>query len=244
MTNQSKTATEFTKLSEMLILHGENLVASRKRLKEEIDNFRLKFKGEVIKFAGNQVDLTQIKQAVESSSLFGQNRLIVIENLFSGSPSTEKQKIVGYLKQNLPKNLLIWEKRKIDNRVLAHFKAQVFQFDLTPIIFRFLDSLVPNNQKFSLSLLHQCFDQDAPEIVFYMLGRQIRLLIIAADLGENGLIEIPEWKRKKLISQAKEFSLTKLLQLYRQLLKIDWQQKTGQTPFDLASQLDLFIASL
>jgi len=77
-----------------------------------------------------------------------------------------------------------------------------------------------------------------------MLGRQIRLLIIAADLGENGLIEIPEWKRKKLISQAKEFSLTKLLQLYRQLLKIDWQQKTGQTPFDLASQLDLFIASL
>jgi len=80
----------------MLILHGENLVASRKRLKEEIDNFRLKFKGEVIKFAGNQVDLTQIKQAVESSSLFGQNRLIVIENLFSGSPSTEKQKIVGF----------------------------------------------------------------------------------------------------------------------------------------------------
>jgi DNA polymerase III delta subunit len=228
----------------MLILHGENLVASRKRLKEEIDNFKLKFKGEVVRFAGNQLDLTQIKQAVESSSLFGQNRLIVIENLFSSPPSTEKQKIIDYLKQTSPKNLLIWERKKIDNRVLIPFKAREIKFDLTPIIFRFLDSLAPNNQKLSLSLLHQCLVLNTPEMVFYMLGRQIRLLIIAADLGENGLIEIPQWRQNKLISQAKKFGLTRLLQLYRQLLKIDWQQKTGQTPFDLTSQLDLFIASL
>lgn len=231
-------------MSEMLIFHGGNLVTSRKRLKEEIDNFKLRFKGEVVRLEGDKLNLTQIKQAVESSSLFGKNRLIVIESFFSAPPSAEKQKIIDYLKKTSPKNLLIWEGKKIDGRILVPFKARLVQFDLTPVIFRFLDSLAPGNQKISLFLLHQCLSQDTPEMIFYMLGRQIRLLIIAADLGEKGLTQVPEWKRNKLISQAEKFGLTRLLQLYRQLLKIDWQQKTGQTPFDLASQLDLFIASL
>lgn len=228
----------------MLILHGENLVASRKRLKEEIDNFRLKFKGEVVKFEGSQLDLTQIKQAVEASSLFGLQRLVVIENLFSSLSSAEKQKIVNYLKQDLPKNLLVWERKKIDNRILTPFRTRTIQFDLTPIIFRFLDSLAPNDQKLSLSLFHQCLAQDSPEMIFYMLTRQIKLLIIAKDLGKKGLTQMAGWQQDRLIRQAKRFDIAQLIKIYQQLLKIDWQQKTGQAPYNLASQLDLFLASL
>lgn len=234
----------FSRLSEMLIFHGENLVTSRKRLKEEIDNFKLRFKGEVVRFEGDKLNLTQIKQAVESSSLFGKNRLIVIESFFSAPPSAEKQKIIDYLKKTSPKNLLIWEGKKIDGRILVPFKARLAQFDLTPVIFHFLDSLAPDNQKISLFLLHQCLNQDTPEMIFYMLTRQIKLLIIAKDLGKNGLTQMAGWQQDRLIRQAKKFNLPQLIETYRQLLKIDWQQKTGQTPFDLASQLDLFIASL
>jgi len=235
----------------MLILHGENIVLSRKRLTEKIGEFKTRLKGstlqkgEIIRLEGKTTNLTELKQAVESGSLFGQERLVVIENIFSCRPSKEKEEILGYLKKNNPENLIIWEGKTIDGRVLTPFSGvKVEKFALTPIIFKFLDSLAPGNQKNSLFLLHQCLNQELPEMVFYMLARQVRLLIIAADLGEKGLSNLSEWQRVKFLRQAKKFNLGQLLHLYRQLLKIDWQQKTGETPLSLASQLDLLIACL
>lgn len=227
----------------MLILHGENLVASRAGLGQKVNHYRT-LGAEIIKLAGSQLNLTQITQTLESSSMFAENRLVVIENLFSALSSTEKEKIISYLKKFSPENLILWEGKKIDGRILARLKAEVILYDLAPIIFRFLDSLAPGNQKNSIWLLHQCLVKDPPELVFYMLGRQIRLLILAADLGSKGLTGMPEWKKGKLVSQAKKFGLVKLLKLYQALLKIEYQQKTGQTPFSLTSQLDLFLATL
>lgn len=227
----------------MLILHGENLVASRVDLTRRISHHKT-LGDEIIKFVGNQLNLTQITQALESNSIFGQKRLVVIENLLSAARSAEKEKNLNYLKQTSPENLILWEGKKIDGRILAHFKAKAILYDLAPIIFRFLDSLAPGNQRNSIWLLHQCLAKDPPELVFYMLGRQIKSLILAADLGLRGLSGMPEWKKSKIISQAKKFGLDKLLKLYRVLLNIEYQQKTGQTPFSLTSQLDLFLATL
>jgi len=39
------------------------------------------------------------------------------------------------------------------------------------------------------------------------LSRQIRLLILAADLGEKGLNQMKDWQKEKLIRQAKRFGL-------------------------------------
>ncbi len=225
----------------MLILHGENIVLSRKRLNEKITNF----KGEVVRLEGNQINLTKLKQVVESQSLFGQDRLIIIENVFARRPSKEKEETLHYLKKNSPDNLIVWEGKKIDGRVLASFSgAKVEKFALTPLVFHFLDSLAPDNQKNSLTLLHQCLNQDSTEMVFYMLARQIRFLIMANDLGEKGLKNMASWQKTKLTRQAKKFTLPQLLSLHRKLLKIDWQQKTGQASLPLSSQLDLLIASL
>lgn len=225
----------------MLVLQGENIVLSRKRLIEIAG----RFKGETLRLEGDQLDLTQLKQALESQSLFGAERLVVIENLFSRRPSKAKEETLHYLKAENPENLVIWEGKKIDGRTLASFnKAKVENFELTPFIFKFLDSLAPGNQKKSLTLLHQCLEQDLPEIVFYMLARQVRLLLLAKDLGKKGLAKMASWQQNKLGQQASKFELMKLLQLHQQLLKIDWQQKTGQSPLSLASQLDLLVASL
>jgi len=227
-----------------MILHGENNLLSRQRLTSEIANFKNKTQGEVLKFEGSNLSSMDLRQALESPSLLGKIYLVVIENLFSGRISKEKEKIINYLKREWPKNLIIWEGKKIDGRTLTSFKGQVLRFDLDPVIFRFLDSLSPGKAKISLTLLHQCLTQDPPEIIFFMLARQIRHLILAADLGKKGLGQMESWRAEKLIRQARYFTLIKLMKIYRQLLKIEVQQKTGQTPFTLSSQLDLLIASL
>jgi len=228
----------------MMILHGENNLLSRQRLTSEIANFKNKTQGEVLKFEGSSLILMDLRQALESSSLLGEIYLVVIENLFSRRISKEKQKIIDYLKKTVAQNLIIWEGKKIDGRTLTSFKGQVLRFDLDPVIFRFLDSLSPGKAKISLTLLHQCLTQDPPEIIFFMLARQIRFLILAADLGKKGLGQMESWRAEKLIRQARYFTLIKLMKIYRQLLKIEVQQKTGQTPFTLSSQLDLLVASL
>jgi DNA polymerase III delta subunit len=239
----------------MMILHGENNLLSRQKLTNEIANFKLKTQGEILRHDGHNLNLMDLRQSLESASLFrakretrvsllGDSRLVIIENLFSGRVGKEKQKIIDYLKKTVAQNLIIWEGKKIDGRTLTSFKGQVLRFDLDPVIFRFLDSLSPGKAKISLTLLHQCLTQDPPEIIFFMLARQIRHLILAADLGKKGLGQMESWRAEKLIRQARYFTLIKLMKIYRQLLKIEVQQKTGQTPFTLSSQLDLLIASL
>jgi DNA polymerase III delta subunit len=52
------------------------------------------------------------------------------------------------------------------------------------------------------------------------------------------------WQQAKFLRQAQRFSLEQLLKIHRQLLKIDYEQKTGRAVLPLASQLDLLITDL
>ncbi len=227
----------------MIILHGENTVLSRQKLKEEIETLRARNKEEVLKFEGNNLKLNELQEAIEAPSLLEKNHLIIIENIFSGRQSQAKKKIIDYLRKSDPSNLIVWEGKKIDGQVLSSFKNQILRFDLPLVVFRFLDSLSPGNAKQSIVLFHQSLEKDPPELIFYLLSRQIRLLILAADLGEKGLNQMKDWQKEKLIRQAKRFGLKKLINIYKELLEIDWQQKTGQSSFSIVSQLDLFLAS-
>lgn len=224
----------------MIILHGENLVASRQQLSTLKENFS----GEIISFAGEKLNLTQLKQALESLSIFKKEKLIIIENLFTRQSSQEKESLLKYLKESQPENLIVWEGKTIDGRSLTPFKlAKIQKFTLSALIFKFVDSLAPQNKRNSLYWLGQCLKKDAPEVVFYMLSRQIRLLIIAKDLGAKDLTRLAPWQKAKFVNQAQKFTLKQLVNLYQRLLQIDWQQKTGQSALPLASQLDLLIAS-
>jgi len=224
----------------MLILHGENTAQSRQYLNKKITNF----KGEVIKLEGEKISLTELQQAVESQSIFFPDKLIIIFGLFSRKPGKEKEKLLTYCRKEDPRNLIIWEGKKIDGRILSHFSgARVELFELPKIVYKFLDALSPIKRGYSLILLHRCLKRELPQRVFYFLCRHIENLITAADLGRSGLKEFPSWKQEKLIKQAKTLGLERLIKIYEMLLEIDYQQKTGQSPFSLISSLDLLIAS-
>ena len=97
----------------MLILHGDNQVATRQKLSNQLKNFS----GEKVTLDGEKINITQLIQATESSSLFGQDKLIIIENLFSRRPSKEKDALIEKLK-SLPENCIVWERKSIDGRSL------------------------------------------------------------------------------------------------------------------------------
>ena len=224
----------------MLIIHGDNQVESRQFLISQIEQAKTKDK-EVVRFEGKKIELERLHQALEGLSLLRKKKLVVIENLLTKSP---QKSIIDYLIKNQPRNLIIWEGKEISQTKINKFKAQARFFKLPPIIFKFLDALLPGNSRRSLSLLKQAVGQSSAENVFYMLARQIRYLIIANQIGKEGLSELHSFQQQKIAGQARKFELSQLLTFHRKLLYIDWQQKTGQAPMDLAGQLDLLVASL
>ena len=235
----------------MLILHGDDLVKSREALTDQKQQAKEEDQ-EIISLLGKSLELSSLVQALESNSLFGKKKLVVIENLFSLPKSRTKDKVLTYLKnqstisnQQLTIKLVIWEEKQIDGRLLKSFsKAKVKSFKLPTVIFKFLDFLEPNNPKSTLSLFHQILKTENPEMVFYMVARRVRELIIAKDLGKVGLTKCAPWQQSRLLSQANKFSLEELLKIHRDLLKIDWQVKTGRTGLSLETLLDLLIADL
>lgn len=229
----------------IFFLHGDNQVLSRQRLNELINQAKTENK-EIIRLDGLKIDLSQILQALESSSLFGQEKLIIIEQLFSRPKSKEKEEIIKYLKkEKISPHLIFWEKKEISGTTTRWLpKDWQYQIFKTPVsIFKFLDSIKPNNQKEVLTYLHQSIRKDSPEMVFYMLARRIKELIIALDLGKEGLKGAP-WQIGKLMHQAGNFSLEQLKSIYAKLLDIDIDIKTGRSFMPLDWHLDLLMINI
>ena len=226
------------------LFHGENAAQSRLRLNELIGEFRKEIK-EVVRLVGDKTAVGEIKQALESHSLFGGERLVIVEGLLGSPPSNRQEKIMEIILQGgstVP--LILWEGREIKGTLLSKFKKdfQIEIFKIPAAVFKFLDSLAPRNSFKMLFELRQI--KEEPERIFALFILRLRQLIIARDLGEKGLGELWDWQRAKILRQAKLFSKEKLEEIYRECLKIDYQQKTSQSPLSLFSTLELLLVNL
>ncbi|MFH0943476.1 MAG: hypothetical protein V1810_04885 [Candidatus Beckwithbacteria bacterium] len=211
------------------IFHGDNFVVSRQSLNQALS---IKPK----RFDGLNLSSESLTQALESNPLFQENQPILIENLLTLPRSKLKESLIKLVLSNQDKQIYLWEKKILTPAVKKQFsKAQVQEFKLPPSLFNFLDSLKVAD--FRLSLIHS-----PAELVFYLFHRRVSQLIQVQTDPQS--VKAVSWQLGKLKSQAKSVSLTKLLELHKQLLEIDEQIKTGQTDVPLSTQLDLLLTTL
>lgn len=228
------------------LIHGDHIVASRAELLRRIEEAKKQGK-EVRQFDGKSLDALTLTQAVESSSLFGGTTLVVIEGLLTRLGKKEKQatQLTDILKQSADTtDIILWEDKEIGKTLIAllgtKFSVQLFK---TPVvIFQLLDGLAPGKAASILGLLHQALARDAAELIFTLLVRRVRQLIQLRDnVTPDGL---QGWQATRLTSQAKSFTMDKLLSMEKKLLEIDISIKTGSSPFPLTQQLELFLVDL
>lgn len=221
------------------LLHGNNIVASRSKLIERIDEARGQGK-EIRQLDGKILDGPALTQAVESSSLFGGNVLVVIEGLLIKLGKKEKfaVQLIDILKRSESTiDIILWEDKEIGKTLIGLLgsKCSVELFKTPVVIFQLLDGM-------RLDLFHQALLIDAPERIFVMIVRRVRELIMVKDgVTPEGL---QGWQAGRLTSQAKSFTMDKLLSMEKKLLEIDVSMKTGTSPFPLAQQLELFFIDL
>jgi DNA polymerase-3 subunit delta len=118
-------------------------------------------------------------------------------------------------------------------------------------IFDMVDALGQRDRQTASRLLHQRLDGgDHPLALQAMMARQIRILIQVKELRQEGLdrtaiatqLGLHPFVVRKALAQERNFSMTQLESIHRQLLDTDVAIKTGQTDPVLA--LDVLIAGL
>jgi DNA polymerase III subunit delta len=117
-------------------------------------------------------------------------------------------------------------------------------------VFDFVDALSNGNGKSAQHLLHRLLETDDPFALWGMVVRQFRLLLQAREILDGRgnkddvarALGVHPFVAEKTTQQAAHFSIETLEAIYRRLLRIDEEVKTGQITLDLA--LDTLVVEL
>jgi len=211
----------------MIILHGEDANKSYGRLVSLTEEFKSN-QFEIIIEDAQTVDITHLRQEIGSSGLFGSLKCFVIKNLLSGTKSKNKDKLIEVLNQETNHEIILWENKAITATVLKKFsQAKVETFSISPVIFKFLDSLRPNNTSNILIGWNNLTKEGTEaEFVFAMLVRQFKLLIQAKS--DPKYLKLAPYPLRLVSQQSNYFDLNHLLDLNQKLTDIDLKIKTGK----------------
>jgi len=192
----------------MQIFHGDNQIASRERFLAT-KQAAIKQGLNIVELSGDQINLPDLTQAVESKSLFGSANSVFIESLFSSRPSNAKKQIIGYLLNKTGENMVIWEPKDVSAQVKD---LPSTKFDLPKYIFNFLDNP-------ALESFHKCLEVMPVEQIFASLATRVH----KALLGQGRI--------------AKNINP-------RELLDLEYKQKTSSPPYDLTSALEIWLTKI
>lgn len=227
------------------LFHGDLQEASRR----ELDSVRQKFAGkEVVVLDGKILTLTDLIQATDSTSLFGSDRLVIVEKLFSKlkPKSSQLESIINFIRQ-IPASceIIFWEDKELSKTIVSLIPkgTDIALFRPDRNVFAFVDSITTKNISESLHLFDETLKNDSPELIFTMLVRQLRYMIMIKDIGKN-IPELSPWQASKFARQADHFSFSELIKLYEKLLDIDIRVKTSSGPFDLTQEIKLFLMTI
>ena len=118
-------------------------------------------------------------------------------------------------------------------------------------VFSAVDAVIEGRADAAVRLVHQLLDSGrAPAYVITMIGRQIRLLLLAKELKAQGVTPAEMGKRlslaryplEKTLAQERRFTTERLIRSHSRLVETDLAIKTGVLDEPLA--LDLLIADL
>ncbi len=128
---------------------------------------------------------------------------------------------------------------------------QVTSYAREANIFSLVDAILEGRRNVAQQLLHRLLQEGAsPSYVLAMITRQLRLIVIAKDLGpklsrpenRNRLGPTSGYGLEKAVKQAKSYTLERIKKAYHKLLEADIAIKTGKYDSDLA--LDLLVVEL
>lgn len=227
------------------IIHGDDIGASRIVLNEIRSNYP---DSQLVD--GNSVTVTDLTQIMAGGDLFNTQKSVIIEHFYAKRKALKEfEALVAIVsEQALTHDIFLWEGKELDKRALSLFKhATVRTYKLPQILFLFLDSIKPQQGKFLVQTYHKLLEHTEAELLFFMLIRQIRLLLALVQKSTEQIDELKRmapWQLSKLQKQAATFSPEQLIALHTQLYELDNAMKTGNLSMPISSALDILLLAI
>jgi DNA polymerase III delta subunit len=221
-----------------ILLHGENVSASREALVELKKNYS---SDSISVFDAKKFDADEFVRACQTPSLLSDRRLIVVEGKL---PITSYQLPIT----SLSVDLVFWlgEELKPSNKLLKQVRelggqTRIFKGAVPKHVFGFLDALGYKNKQKAILELHRLLDQGgSPIYLLTMIVWQVRNLLsvkLAANGGPKPKMAPFVWRKTQ--GQVKNFGEVELVGIFHQLLEAEIALKTTQQKPKLV--LDLLI---
>ena len=168
-------------------------------------------------------------------------------------------KTVDLLAKLVGSNLWVM-KNEIDKLVLFTSGRRIEEEDVKQVatcaqqtnVFVMVDAILAFKAKIAEQSLHQLLEAGAaPTYLLVMIARQVRMVVRAKELRNQGKHEVEiqgklgltaEFALRKTLEQAARYPLARLKEVYRKLLETDLSIKTGKYEGELA--LNILIAEL
>lgn len=228
----------------IILLHGDDRQSSREAmltLKKQFSHLDQRIVN------GKTADENTLVQALESQSVFGVSTAIIIENLLvtlGRKPKALEHVGEIFKRSGQSATIILWEEKEVTPILIKHLGPDVEQklFKIPPVIFSFLDTLRPSNAKQLLSLYGKALEHSAPELIFALLVRRLRILVqFSGGVAPKG---VAPWQLARLTKQARFFTMEQILAMEKQLLDAEYAIKTGNSPYTLSQHLERFLIAL
>ncbi|HVZ58779.1 MAG TPA: hypothetical protein VG935_03455 [Patescibacteria group bacterium] len=227
------------------IVHGSDIAASRNYL----GSLRLSTP-EAVLIDGATISITDFQQALDSGGFFNDGKTIIVEHLYNRKKAKKEfDALIAIIQgKTLENEIILWEDKELDKRSLAIFPhATIKNYKLPQTLFLFLDSLQPSKGRQLVQLFHQALSGADEEMIFFMLIRQVRLLLALHDKTNETIDEakrLAPWQLNKLQRQAKQFSIEQLIVVHTRFFELDKAMKTGELTSSLSTAIDILLLDI
>jgi len=202
----------------IFLIHGADVVLSRKRLEE----IRYKYPDGVTSLVSKDVDYDQLPLLFSTISMFEGNRVVVVEG------KLDNKRLDAKMFDGTDVDLVVWvgEKLRANDGLISSVKElkgsiEFFDAKVDITIFPFLDAISARQRKSALSeYLKLQKTGSEPIYILTMLVWQFRNVIVPENA--SGFVQ------KKALEAKKNFTFEELRRVYYQLLQMDIQMKTGE----------------
>ncbi len=209
----------------LLLLHGNAKIASRKKLIDQ----KLKFDPNNVVIFEEGADLQTILGSISTPSLFSDERLIILEN--------SSEDFADYLLPATDCQLIFWFDHEVSSKKkvldwVKKIKGEIIFFpeEREVSVFPFLDYLASQDKRAYLELQklkNSNFDiQYFITMVFYLL----RNLAVTPKTA-------PQFVKDKLNRQRRDFDRSRITNLYKEVIDLDFKIKSGLLEKDQAEFL-------
>lgn len=233
----------------LYLFHGENITDSRNKYVSQTNRLKEQLPlAETVTLDGLSLTPEYLTQVFQAPSMLGSGRIVLIDSVLSRRPSKAKDGLISLIADESvspESHIVLWEPRTIPTGVLKKLPAvKALESKLSNSMFAFLDALSPGNRAKLSDLLAATLSSEPPELVMFMLVRRVTQLLLIAGGEQRALGALPPWQQSQLSRQAALWSVGQLVEFHQRLFVIDEAVKTGATVSDLATHLDIALASL